>query len=78
MLRTTYQDRAVVARSRRFVPVLVNFDKQGDLAKTYGVDALPTVVFLDSRGKVLLRSVGYTRPQDFLKLMARASRKAKR
>src|SRR5215212_4419673 len=28
MLKTTYQDKQVVERSKQFVPVLVNFDKE--------------------------------------------------
>src|SRR5579862_8267644 len=35
MLHTTYKDGAVVARSKAFVPVLVDVDKSGALAKKY-------------------------------------------
>src|ERR1051326_1883032 len=33
MLKTTYQDKQVVARSKQFVPVLINFDKEPALVK---------------------------------------------
>lgn len=78
MLNTTYKDKAVVARSKKFVPVLVDFDKNADLAKKYEVEALPTVLFLDSRGeKILLRVEGYRSASEFLKLMDQAMKKAK-
>lgn len=78
MLNTTYKNKAVVARSKKFVPVLVDFDKNADLAKKYEVEALPTVLFLDSSGeKILLRVEGYRSASEFLKLMDEAMKKAK-
>lgn len=77
MLKTTYKDKAVVTRSKEFVPVLINVDKQPALAEMYGVSAIPTVVFLDAKGKVLTQSTGYLESKDFLKLMDAARKKAK-
>jgi thiol:disulfide interchange protein len=77
MLHTTYKDSAIVAHSKSFVPVLVDVDKSADLAKKYNVDAIPVVLFLSPRGKVLARSVGYLQPQQLLKLMDEAQKKAK-
>src|SRR5579871_5841165 len=57
MLATTYKDKQVVSRSKKFVPVLVNVDKQQNLANKYSVESIPTVLFLDVKGKVLVRSV---------------------
>jgi thiol:disulfide interchange protein len=68
MLHTTYRDRQVVAQSRKFVPVLINVDKQPKLAEKYGVEAIPTVVFLDARGKVLRKETGYHEAREFLKM----------
>src|SRR5579863_1524252 len=56
MLATTYKDKTVVERAKQFVPVLVNVDKQADVAKKYDVSAIPTVIFMDGKGKVLVRS----------------------
>lgn len=75
MLATTYKDKAVVTQSKKFVPVLVDVDKQPSLAKKYNVEAIPTVLFLDGKGKVLTRSVGYVDKTAFLKLMNEATKK---
>ena len=77
MLGTTYQDKAVVTRAKQFVPVLIDIDKQPKLAGKYSVASIPTVIFLDSKGKVLARSEGYIDAPTFLKVMDEAKRKAK-
>lgn len=69
MLRTTYKDKAVVARSSKFVPVLIDVDKQSKLAERYGVQAIPTVVFLNAKGDILRRESGYHTAQEFLKIL---------
>ncbi len=76
MLRTTYRDKEVVARSRRFVPVLINVDKQPKLAQKYQVDSIPTVVFLNAKGEFIGGSVGYHDVPEFLKLTDAALKKA--
>src|SRR5205085_1442911 len=53
MLATTYKDKDVVARSKKFVPVLLNYDKQKALADKYNISAIPAVIFMDAKGKVL-------------------------
>src|SRR5579871_4784311 len=58
MLATTYKDKQVVSRSKQFVPVLINIDNHQDLAKKYSIEAIPTVIFMDAKGKVLTRSLG--------------------
>jgi thioredoxin len=75
MLATTYKDKAVVTQSKKFVPVLVDVDKQASLAKKYNVEAIPTVIFMDGKGKVLGRSVGFVDKTAFLKLMNDAAKK---
>lgn len=77
MLATTYKHKEVVARSKKFVPVLIDVDKQQGLAAKYEVEGVPTILFLDAKGKVLLRSVGYLDADSFLKLMDEAAKKAK-
>ena len=77
MLSTTYQDKDVVARSKQFVPVLVDADKQQSLLQKYKVEAIPTVIFMDAKGKVLVRSTGFADRASFLKLMDEATKKAK-
>lgn len=77
MLATTYKDSKVVERSKKFVPVLIDVDKQQSLAQKYQVDSIPTVVFLNAKGKVLAKNVGYADTDAFLKLMDDAQKKAK-
>ncbi len=77
MLATTYKDKAVVTRSKQFVPVLINADEQPKLLAKFGISALPTVLFLDAKGKVLLQSMGLEKTPEFLKLMDEAAKKFK-
>ncbi|MCC6730030.1 MAG: thioredoxin family protein [Chthonomonadales bacterium] len=77
MLRTTYRDKKVVARAKRYVPVLVNIDKDMKTARKYHVEALPTVLVLDSKGREVARNVGYVSAEDFLQLLGKAEKKAK-
>lgn len=59
------------------MPVLINIDKQQDLARKYGVEAIPTVIFLDAKGNVIGRSRGAVPAPAFLKLMGDAQKKSK-
>src|SRR5258708_3895929 len=77
MLSTTYKDSKVVEKSKGFVPVLVNIDKQEDLAKKYKVEAIPTVIFMNSKGKILESKIGFTNAAEFQKLMDKAQKKLK-
>jgi Thiol:disulfide interchange protein len=76
MLATTYKDKEVVQSAKTFVPVQIDADSESAVARKYKVDALPTVIFLDAKGKVLVRSTGYQDKADFLKLMDGALKKA--
>jgi thiol:disulfide interchange protein DsbD len=77
MLATTYKDREVAKGAKRFVPVLIDADGQSLIARKYKVDALPTAIFLDRKGKELLRSTGFQSKDDFLALMGEALKKEK-
>ncbi len=77
MLATTYKDRAVIERSKKFIPVLINADEQPKVLEKFGISAIPTVVFLDAKGKVLLQSTGAEKAPEFLKLMDQAAKKFK-
>ncbi len=77
MLATTYKDKTVVARSAKFVPILIDVDKNREIARKYNVSAIPKVVFLDSKGEILTEEVGYLSATEFVKLMDSALAKAK-
>ncbi len=78
MLKTTYQDKAVVERSKQFVPVLVNYDNQTALIKKYRIGTIPVVMFLDSKGNVLKKTdPKYLDARSLLQVMDEVSRKHK-
>jgi len=76
MMATTYKDKAVVAKAKRFVPVLLDIEKNKKQTEAANVESIPTVVFYNSHGKEILRSVGYLEPTDLLKLMDDAIKRA--
>ena len=53
----------------KFVPVKVNFDANIAMDKLYGIKNLPTVVFTDSYGSELLRTLGLVKPDSFAKIV---------
>jgi thiol:disulfide interchange protein DsbD len=71
----TYVDPAVLAETDRFVNIKIDGTVEDDriqaLYKTYGVQGLPTVVFLDSSGKQLSepRVTGFVAAPQFLELL---------
>lgn len=77
MQATTFKDKEVVLRAKDFVPVQLDADVESAAARKFHVDAMPTAIFLDAKGKVLARSTGFQEKSDFLKLMDEAMQKAK-
>ncbi|MGC8666534.1 MAG: thioredoxin fold domain-containing protein [Chthonomonadales bacterium] len=62
----TYTDANVVRLSTRFVPVKVNAEKEGvAVARKYGVQGYPTIMFLEGNGSVAAKIGGYLPPQQF-------------
>ncbi len=83
MTRVTFRDPAVLERLKRgFVPVGVNVRGDRDIGWTDGalltekqlaaalkVRGTPTMVFLDAKGAIALRLVGYLEPADFARAL---------
>jgi len=83
MTSVTFRDASVIERIRRsFVPVAVNVRGDRDIAWTDGatltekqlaaklaVRGTPTIVFLDGKGEIVLRRVGYVEPAQFARLL---------
>jgi thiol:disulfide interchange protein len=64
--KTTYSDPRVIDGSAGFVCVKVNTDTaDGKYSTKYGVQGLPTIVFLSSKGEVLDKVVGYSDAESF-------------
>ena len=48
-----------------FIPVRVDFDLEKEIVRSYSVQGIPDLWFLDSQGKKLTRSTGFV-PADTL------------
>ena len=48
--RTTWSDKKVESALQQFVPVKIDIDAHGDLAKRYQVQSIPMFVILDEQG----------------------------
>lgn len=75
----TFHDPKVVETSKKFLMLKIDLTKKGDvqfrkLVQDYNVKGVPTVVFLDGRGKerLDLRLIDYMKPDDFFKHMKKA------
>lgn len=58
-----------------FVLVAINIDKNKEVTSKYGVQAPPAVYFVDSKGEVLTRVMGYTPKENFIPYVEEARRK---
>lgn len=69
----TYPNPEVQAEARNFVPLKLNADTNGAaLARRYGVQGLPTVLFLDSAGHLYGSVVGFRPAPQFTDAMKQA------
>lgn len=59
---TTYVDSAVVNASENFICLKIDGEKRRDVTYGYGVGKFPTILFLDSAGRVIWREFGYRDP----------------
>ncbi len=77
--RKTYPDAKVRAEAKRFVPIKVDGTRSSDeldkIYDTYGVEGLPTVLFIDSDGKVLKdpRLVGFVSPTEMVQILKKVN-----
>lgn len=86
MKETTLAEPATVEQVRKhFVAVALNVFgerevrwtdgrtlREKELARALGIRGTPTLLFLDEKGAVVLRRVGYVAPQDFAAALAQA------
>lgn len=61
----TYMDPDVIATSEKFVNVKVDTEVENKMARKYGVEVLPTIVFTDSEGNETHRIVGFRDADTF-------------
>ena len=76
MLKETYTDPSIVSRAEGFIPVYVDIDKQPKIAEKYNIPAVPTVIFLNSKGKEIGRNQGFKDAAKFGPIMDEAKKKA--
>lgn len=70
---TTYRDAGVLAGMEGFVPVKVDADRAKTFIERYRIDAYPTVLFLDEKGKEISRLLGFIGVEDMTARMKAVS-----
>lgn len=72
MATDTFTEPAVREELSKLVALKVNAETDGAaLAKRYGIDSYPTMVFFDARGDEMERILGYLPPEKFLRRVQR-------
>ena len=77
MKHTTWADAGVEAALRDYVPVMVDVDRQPDLARKYVPTprnlegGIPAFRVLDQNGQIAREAVGAMPPEDFLKWLGK-------
>ena len=69
MKKTTFKDAKVIAESKKWVMVRVDIDDQENVAKKYKITAVPTLMIMSPKGKVVAREMGGQDAGGFLKWM---------
>jgi thiol:disulfide interchange protein DsbD len=71
MERTTFIDSTVVREAEGFVHLRANLTAENStdeaIIKEFGLEGVPTTVFIDARGHLRKRQVGYIGPAEFAK-----------
>jgi thioredoxin-like negative regulator of GroEL len=68
MEKDTFSDPEVVAEMKKLVPIRINAEGGGEeLARRFGVDSYPTIVFVGPDGDEVDRILGYLPPGEFLR-----------
>ena len=66
MKKTTYHAPEVLKAMQDFVPIMIDTDKQGDIAQKYKVGPIPDYIIAKPDGTVVTRFLGYYNPDDFV------------
>lgn len=78
MDRDVFSREDVAKALARWVPVSVDIDEQRQVAASYAVDTVPTLVVLNGRGDVLARQVGSMSPAAFIGWIGQVEAETKR
>ena len=63
--RETFEKASLAALLEKFEVIAVDLDEAPALGKFYGVSSIPYVLFVDSKGKVVDRLLGFEPPEAF-------------
>ncbi|MCK5272278.1 MAG: thioredoxin family protein [Sedimentisphaerales bacterium] len=66
MKQVTYHDPEVIRTADNFIRIMIDVDKQGDIAKKYNINPIPAYVILDSNGVAIDTFIGYHPPDEFI------------
>lgn len=66
MDREVFSRQEVAQAMENWIPLQVNVDRYRDIARQYGVEALPTLVALTPEGEVIARHEGYMSAEDLI------------
>ena len=79
MDKATYPNAKVVGLASKFIPVKIDAGTEagGKVFEKFKGEAVPTILFVSPQGKELHRFVGFLPPDDFIKEMQTALKKAK-
>ena len=64
--RTTWADAKVEAKLRRYVPVKVDIDAFKQLAESYRINSVPTLIIMNAEGETIKRIEGAMRPDELI------------
>lgn len=74
MDRQTYSHDGVIAELTNWIPVKVDVDRQGVVAREFNINAMPTsVMVLD--GRILGREEGFMGPGELITFLERGRKK---
>ncbi|MBI4448158.1 thioredoxin family protein [Candidatus Woesearchaeota archaeon] len=67
----TFRNEEVVNLSRSFINLKIDTDKKENIgvSQKYGLEFLPTIVFINTEGGSLEKQVGYAKPKKMAQLM---------
>lgn len=68
--RNTLENQEVIDNlNSKFITVIVDINKNPEVASKYSVYGTPTIIFLDSNANEIKRNEGYLPPDEFLEVI---------
>ena len=77
MKSTTYHDSEVISTVAKFIPVMIDVDRQKELTDRFGVEGYPTYIVTDQSGGVIETFAGYYTSSEFIQTLNAALAKVR-